>query len=245
MISRYRYVIIGMITLIVGLLVIFPARVAYQWFAPQGIALSGIEGSIWSGQAREGEVGGVYLRNVNWRMHPLALFTGKLGYGLEADAASGFVDGDVAIGLGGKAELSDLTASLSLQALQETIGMPGLSGMATIQFERLVFDNGIPIAADGTLQVADLRAPMIYRAAIGGFRADFFTQDTGVMASVEDTDAILDLAGSLSLSADRTYQFLAQIAPKADTPDQLREQMRFLGSANDRGQYELRLEGQL
>jgi general secretion pathway protein N len=245
MIARYRYVIIGVITLIVGLLVVFPARIAYQWFAPQGIALSGIEGSIWSGQAREGEVGGVYLQDVNWRMRPLALFTGKLGYALEADAASGFVDGAVALGLGGTAELTDLTASLSLQALQETIGMPGLSGMVNLQFERLVFDDGIPVAADGNLQVADFRAPLIHRAAIGGFRADFFTQDSGVMASVEDTDAVVDLAGSLSLSPDRTYQFLAQVAPKADTPAELREQMRFLGTANERGQYELRLEGQL
>lgn len=65
------------------------------------------------------------------------------------------------------------------------------------------------------------------------------------MASVEDTDAIVDLAGSLSVSADRTYRFLAQVAPKSTTPEDLREQMRFLGTPNERGQYELRLEGQL
>ena len=65
------------------------------------------------------------------------------------------------------------------------------------------------------------------------------------MASIEDTDAVIDLAGSVSLSPDRTYQFLAQVAPKPNTPADLREQMRFLGTANDRGQYELRLEGQL
>ena len=123
--------------------------------------------------------------------------------------------------------------------------MPGLDGMVNLQFERLEFENGIPVAADGNLQVANLRAPLIYRAPIGGFRAEFFTQESGVMASVEDTDAVVDIAGSLSLSTDRTYQFLAQVAPKSDTPADLKEQMRFLGTANERGQYELRLEGQL
>jgi general secretion pathway protein N len=243
--SRFRFVIIGLITLTVGLLLLFPARVAYQWFAPPGIALSGIDGTIWRGMAREGDVGGLYLRNVGWRVQPLKLFTGKIGYAVEADAASGFVDGGVAIGLGGSAELTGLTASLSLQSLQQKVGMPGLDGTVNLQFERLVFENGIPVAADGNLQVANLRAPLVHRSSIGGFRADFFTQESGIMASVEDTDAVLDLAGSLSLSPDRTYQFLAQVAPNANTPPDLREQMRFLGTPNERGQYELRLEGQL
>ena len=243
--TRSRLVIIGAITLLVGLLVMFPARVAYHWVAPPGVALSGIDGSIWRGQAREGEVGGIYLRNVNWRMQPLALFRAKLGYAVEADAASGFVAGIATIGMGGSAALQDLTASLSLRDFQGLVRMPGLDGMVNLQFERLEFENGIPVAADGNLQVANLRAPLIYRAPIGGFRAEFFTQESGVMASVEDTDAVVDIAGSLSLSTDRTYQFLAQVAPKSDTPADLKEQMRFLGTANERGQYELRLEGQL
>jgi hypothetical protein len=77
--SRFRFVIVGLITLTVGLLLLFPARVAYQWFAPPGIALSGIDGTIWRGMAREGDVGGLYLRNVGWRVQPLKLCTGKIG----------------------------------------------------------------------------------------------------------------------------------------------------------------------
>ncbi|MDH3751514.1 MAG: type II secretion system protein N, partial [Gammaproteobacteria bacterium] len=95
------------------------------------------------------------------------------------------------------------------------------------------------------LEVADLVAPMVHRSSIGGYRAEFFTQDSGVMASVEDTDGVIDLAGSLQISSDRSYQFIAQLAPKNNTPASVRQQMTFLGSANERGQHELRLEGQL
>jgi hypothetical protein len=123
--------------------------------------------------------------------------------------------------------------------------MPGLDGTANLQFERLVFENGIPVAADGTLEIANLLAPLIHRSSVGGFRAEFFTQESGIIASVEDTDAVVELAGSLTVSPDRTYQFLAQVAPKSTTPANLREQMRFLGTPNERGQYEMRLEGQL
>ncbi len=245
MLSRSRYVIIGVITLVLGLLVVFPARVAHRWFTPSGVAISGIQGSIWGGHALEGEIGGIYVRNLNWSMQPLALFTGELAYRIEADAAPGFVNGEVAIGIGGSASLRDLTASLSLQSIQSIVGMPGLGGTVNMQFEQLVFDSGIPVAADGKLEITNLLAPLIHRSSVGGFRAEFFTQESGVIASVEDADAVVELAGSLSLLPDRTYQFTAQVAPKNTTPEKLREQMRFLGTANDRGQYELRLEGQL
>jgi len=245
MLTRSRFVIIGVITLVLGLLIIFPARVAHHWFTPEVVAISGIQGSIWRGHALEGEIGGIYVRNLNWRMRPWQLLTGELAYDIEADAVSGFVNGEVAIGVGGSASIRNLTASMSLQSMQSIVGMPGLDGTANLQFERLVFENGIPVAAVGTLEVANLVAPLIHRSSVGGFRAEFFTQESGIVASVEDTDAVVELAGSLSVSLDRTYQFLAQVAPKGTTPASLREQMRFLGTPNERGQYELRLEGQL
>ena len=242
---RSRLVILGVATLVVGLVALFPARVAYHWASPPDVAVSGIEGTIWSGRALEGEVAGLYIRDISWRMRPLALFTGRLSYAVEAEAASGFASADVAIGAGGRASLKNLTASLSLQALQQVAGMPGLDGAVSARFERLEFENGVPVAANGVVEIADLLAPIVYRAPIGGFRAEFFTQDTGIVASVEDVNAVVDLAGSLSLTPDRNYQFIGQVAPTDNTPSRLRDQMRFLGSPNERGNYEIRLEGQL
>lgn len=245
MMTRYRYVILGLITFVIGLVVLFPARVAYQWFAPPGVAISGIDGSVWRGRADAAMTGGLYVRNLRWRIRPLTIFTGKIGYGIEADTPSGFLKSDIALGVGGSANLTDLTASLSLDSLQQFVGMPGLNGTMNIRFDRLDLKNGLPVGADGNIEIANLRAPIVHRAPIGGFRAEFFTQETGVVGSVEDTDASIDLAGSLSISADRNYEFVGLVAPKENTPEKLREQMRFLGTANERGQYELRLEGRL
>jgi len=238
-------IVAGIATLLLGLVLLFPARVAYRWFAPAAVAFSGVDGTLWRGKAGDGQIGGVYLRNINWRMRPAALLTGRIAYNVDADTASGFLTADVALSPGGNVLATDLNASLSLQSMQQLARMSGLDGMLSLQFERLEIVDGLPVAASGTLEVANLRAPLIYRAPIGGFRAEFFTQETGVVASIEDTQAVIDLAGSLSIGADRSYRFVAQVAPKADTPADLREQMRFLGSPNQRGQYEMRLEGQL
>ncbi len=242
---RSRLTTVGLVTLVLGLVIFFPARVAYHWFAPQSVSLAGIEGSIWSGSAREAQASGIYLRDVVWRMRPLALFSGKLGYELKASPSGGFVEGKVGLGIGGSVLLSDLKAALSLQELQQSTGIPGLNGKVNANFERLLLEDGIPLAADGVLEVADLVAPMILGSSIGGYRAEFFTQESGVMASVEDTNGIVDLAGSLQISSDGDYQFIAQLAAKNSTPAILRQQMALLGSANERGQRELRLEGKL
>jgi hypothetical protein len=56
---------------------------------------------------------------------------------------------------------------------------------------------------------------------------------------------MFDLAGSLTISADRNYQFLGNVAATDSTSKKLRRQLRFLGLPNDLGQHDIRLEGQL
>ena len=242
---RGRLITAGVITLLIGLVTAFPARVAYQWFAPPGFSLEGISGSVWYGRAAQARIEGIYLREISWRFRPLGLVSGKLAYAVEAKPVSGFVNTRVFVGVTGAIRFEELQASLPLQPFENLVGMPGLRGTVNLQFDRIVIEDGLPVAANGELAVANLVAPLVHRGSIGGYRAEFFTQNTGVHASVADTDGVLDIAGSFEITADRSYQFLAKLAPKADTPDNLRSQMRFLGTPNDRGQYELRLEGQL
>lgn len=243
--GRGRLLAVGAITLVAGLALMFPARVAYQWFAPRDAVLNGVGGTVWSGRAAQASLSGVYLRDLSWQIRPLSLLSGKVAMAVEATPAAGFVESTVVFSPGGTIEFENLQGSVPLQSFEELAGMPGLRGSASVQFERLSFRDGLPVAADGVLTVSSLVAPTIFRDAIGGYRAEFSTQASGIVASVEDTDGVVDLAGSFQVRQDRTYQFIAQLAPKANTPERLGQQMRFLGTPNERGQYQLRLEGRL
>ena len=244
-ITRKALVAVGLLAFVVAFVLMFPARAAYNWFAPPVARFSGLEGSIWSGSAAEASVAGLYFRDLRWRMRPLRLFTGKVAASVEASPSSGFLEADVALGLGGDVTLTNVNGALPLRAFATIARMPGLAGNASIQFAELRIRDGLPIAADGTLAIADLVAPMVDAAPIGGYRAEFFTEDDAVVASVEDVNGVFDLAGSLTISADRNYQFLGKVAATGNTSDKLRGQLRFLGSPNDRGQHDIRLEGQL
>ena len=233
------------LTLVLALIVLFPARIAYQWAVPPELAISGIHGTVWSGKADAVAMEGIYLSDVSWLIRPMHLFTGKLVYRVKGAPISGFVEANVGIGIGGTLTISDLTASLPLFALAQTLKVRGLRGEASLQFDRIQVRDGLPIMASGTVQVNNLLAPSLSRESIGGYRAEFFTQNNGVAASVEDTDGVLELAGSLQIKDDRSYQFIAQLVAKPETPATLRKQMQYLGPANERGQQELRIEGRL
>lgn len=236
----------GLLTFVVAFVGLFPARVAYNWFAPPTVQLSGLEGTIWSGSAAEMSAGGLYLRDLQWRLKPLRLFTGKLAAQVAASPSSGFLEADVAAGLGGAIALSNVNASLPLRDFASLVRMAGLSGNASLQFEELRIRDGMPVAARGTLAVADLVAPMVDPSPIGSYRAEFFTDDNNaVVASIEDVSGMFDLAASLTLSADRNYQLIGKVAATDSTSQKLRQQLRFLGSPNERGQHDIRLEGQL
>ncbi len=244
-ISRKTLLFAGLLTFVAAFVALFPARVAYHWFAPPAVQVSGLQGSIWSGSATEAAAAGVYLRDVKWRLHPLGLLTGKLAAHVEASPSSGFLEADVAAGLGGSIALSNVNGSLPLGDFAALARVPGLAGNASVQFDELRVRDGLPVVATGTLAVANLVAPMVDPGSIGGYRAEFFTDDNAVIASIEDVNGVFDLAGSLTISADRNYQFLGKVAATDATSEKLRGQLRFLGTPNERGQHDIRLEGQL
>jgi general secretion pathway protein N len=244
LIQRKRgLVIVAVLTTVIALVVTFPARIAYQWFSSPLLAMSGISGSVWSGKAREFSTYGIYLRDLEWRVRPFQLLTGKIAFSISASPVAGFFESDIAISLGGTTTLTGLTAALPLQMAERAAKVPGLRGEASLQFERVQLVKGRAAVMDGTVTIADLVVPVLHRGSLGGYAAEFFTQNNGIVASVEDTDGVVDLAGSLQIRPDGTYSFLGQVVAKPNTPDAVRQQMRFLGPANERGQQELRLEG--
>jgi len=244
LIQRTRgLLLLTVLTVVVALVVTFPARVAYQWASLPFVKMNGLEGTVWNGSAHEFSTNGVYLRDLTWHMRPLKLLTGEAHFEISGSPVSGFFESEVIVGLGGTLTLRNLTASVPLQMFAAAANIAGLRGDASLNFERLELTSGRTTAMDGTADVANLVVPMLSGSSLGGYEAEFSTQNNGVVASVVDTDGVIDLAGSLHLNPDKSYVFLGLVGAKPNTPDNLTNQLRYLPPANDRGQHELRLEG--
>jgi general secretion pathway protein N len=241
--SKGGLITIGVAMLILGLVIKLPARIAVHWLVPPQIAIGGIEGSAWNGSAREASAGGIYVRDVKWNLNAMRMFTGALSYAIEATPVSGFFESEVSVGLGGAISMSELRAALPMSLFSAATGVRGLQGQANLAFDRLELLDGLAVVADGTVDIADLIVPLVGRDSLGGYEIEFFTQNNGVSASISDSDGVLDLAGSLQIRNDRSFEFLGLVIPKPETPAAIRQQLRFLPPANDQGQQELRLEG--
>jgi general secretion pathway protein N len=203
-----RLIILGLAIFFAVLLTTFPARVAYNWFAPADLQLAGIAGSVWNGSAAEAKAGGAYVRNVTWKFSPASLLSGRIGFETTSNPASGTMRVEIAISPGGALLLSDLSGQLPLDLLHPTLQQNGIRGDLALDFDSIFIENGTPVAAEGSLTIHDFFVPDLSASRIGDFRADFQTGDDVVVGSVEDISGVLDVAGTISLNADRSYAFV-------------------------------------
>lgn len=240
-----RIILSGLLVLVLILLVTFPARLAYRWFAPPDFQLSGITGSVWSGAATEGMASGAYIRDIRWRLQPAALLTGKLAFATSANPASGTMNADVAVGIGGSLTLSNLRGNVPLDLVHNAFQQAGISGDVSLEFSDLVLENGVPVAATGQITVESFFARDLSAGVLGDYRADFQTTDGSISARVEDIAGVLEIAGVITINPDRSYSLVGDVAARPGAPPSIEQQLRFLGSADERGLRPFRFEGRL
>lgn len=243
--SIRRLLSVGSTVLLLGVILMFPARVAHQWFSPEVLQVAGITGTIWSGTAREASANGVYLRNLSWKVRPLRLLLGQLAYAVEADPAGGFLETYVSIGLSGNVRLQNTNAALPMSALQSALRMNDVSGDITLRLSEALLADGWPEELEGTVGVSQLLVRALAPAPLGNFTAEFQSGDEGIVGSVEDVSGMLDVAAVLTLQPDRSYSLIGQVAATAEAPASLTQQLQYLGSADARGLRNFRLEGTL
>ena len=240
-----RLVAVGVAALIVGLVLTFPARIAYQWFSPGQVALSGITGSVWNGAAAQGSAGGLFLSDITWGFRPLPLLSLKAGYYVTAKLPSGFVETGVAIGTGGSVQFDDLEAVVPLSSLPDSLVPAGVDGDLNLQFSALVLTDGAPTEAEGTVGVSGLVLHAVSATALGDYRAQLQTDDGVITGTVEDVSGVLDINGDLVLDRDKAYSFVGHVAAGPNAPAAVNDQLRFLGSPDQQGRREFRFEGTL
>lgn len=243
--SMRRLAIAGALTLFLGLIISFPARIAYSWFASPAVSMSGITGSVWRGQASEGAIGGIYLTDLRWRFRPFPLFRGEAAFGISAQPVSGFIDADIAVGVGGTVRLTDVTAELPIRSLERLVAVSGLDGDIRLQMERVVLEDGMPVAATGVVDVSNLVVRPLSAAALGNYRATLETEGQTIRGIVQDTSGVLEVSGDIELSPDRRWLLLGLIAARREAPAAVTDQLQYLGTADAEGRRSFRLEGEL
>jgi len=240
-----RYILAGILVMLVVLVTTFPARVAYRWIAPPDVQMSGISGSIWNGRAGEVLASGAYIQELTWKLKPKSLFSGLPAFEISGSPALGTMNADVAVGFDGSLTLRDLAGNVPLDLAHPAFQQNGISGDVSLQFASLVLINGIPTEANGSVSVANLFVPNMSATQLGDFRADLQTTDEGIVGELDDTSGVIDLdAATIVILPDGRYRLTGNVATRPGSPPSIEQQLRGLGIPDERGMREFRVEGQ-
>lgn len=244
-----KIILLGIVVFLLGLLVKLPASVVLPAGAGllPGTSISQASGSAWNGKASGVTVAGRRLDSVEWDLAVLRLLLLQLSADVSANVAGDRLSARVTAGLDGRIEVHQLRGSVQLASLEQLRLLPrGMaSGEVLLDIEQLLLDAGKPVEATGRAQLAGLRSGMLPGVALGNYAGTLQTNEQGIRLDFRDTEAPLELQGSATLLPDGSYRSQGTVRPTGDSPQQLREGMKFLGPQDDSGRYRFSFNGRL
>jgi hypothetical protein len=251
--NRWSWLALGVGAYLAFTIASFPAGTAYRWFAPENaVALTGIDGTVWSGGAAAGSIAGLGVQDVRWSLRAWQLVLGRIAAQIEARLADGFVSANVAASPGG-VTLRDLRGSTSLPALASVLPVRGMRGQASVALEELALENGWPVVIVGELRLAGLEVtPFVPNGSerlleLGDYIVQFVeAAEPGIAASFNDSGGPLEVSGTLELDRGRVYMLDALIEPRPGAAPEIVDALAIMTADPDpEGRRRLTLTGSL
>ena len=231
---------------ILAFAIILLVRLPASWvkgFVPPAVACSEIAGTAWNGSCTGLAYNGAPLGTLNWELHPLALFRGKVSAFLDLTRGQDFVRGDIEMGSGQTYVAHDLQAQMPLDPpLLPQLGS-GFAGNVSVNLAYLKVEKNLVIAVEGQVQGTSLYSKND-RVALGGYSLTFPKaagggEPVGQLASL---DGPLDFEGTLKLTRAPGWEVHGKARVKPETPPAFVEQLKFAPQDPD-GRRQIDLEG--
>lgn len=250
--SFKRLAIIGAVTLLVFMLVRFPASTAFAWFAPDGVGAFGVSGTVWKGRARLISAPGLLFRNSEWDLAAWRLLLGQAGGDFSTRWGGGFLEASGSISIAGTVRLRDVRGSFDITQLSGALATPDIGGVASLDFSELVLRDNWPTRIVGTGRLRNLTSPLMGSGAaqlIGDiafeFDADTETSSETVTGKLSDAGGPLELQGTLILTPPGNYDLKSRVRARPDAPESLRRNLSFLGAPEPDGMRIFQLAGSI
>lgn len=238
---------------VLALLAFLVARIPAQWalaqLAPRlGLHAASVTGTLWHGSATELQVGGIALPRLDWDVSAWRLLGGSLAGHFDARLPDGFVRGDAGISLGHELTLKQVKAAIPAKRITDRIpAAQGLvsAGDISIQMDRLVVNSQGIQAADGKVNLSDLRVAYGYDDTLGTYTGEIKTDPDGkISGSAHDVSGPVMLQATLSLEQGTSYHVRGTLAAH-DGQGQIAQALNMVGRADSRGAHHFQYSGRL
>ena len=238
-----RITILAILAFAIILLVRLPASWV-KGFLPPAVTCTDIAGTAWNGSCTGVAYNGAALGNLNWELHPLALFRGKVAAFVNLTRGGQFVRGDFEMSSGQSYVAHDLQAQLPLDPPLLPQLDAGYSGNISVNLSYLKLEKNLLAAIEGQVQATSLYSKRD-RLALGGYSATFPRAAAGSepVAQVTSLEGPVDFEGTLKLTREPGWVVDGKIRTKPETPQALVQQLAYLGAPDAQGFRPLSLAG--
>ncbi len=158
---------------ILAFAIILLVRLPASWvkgFLPAGVTCAEIAGTAWNGSCSGLAYNGAPLGNLNWELHPLALFRGKVAAFVDLTRGENFIRGDIEVGSGNRYVAHDLQAQMPLDPPLLPQLDSGYAGNISVNLANLQVEKNLVTAIEGQVQATSLYSKRD-RLALGGYSA--------------------------------------------------------------------------
>ena len=249
--SLFKKILISGIIYLVFLLVLLPAKTAL-WMIPlpPQVQLSGIDGSIWSGEAASATFDNRQFEQIHWDINPWALAIGQLSVDLTI--------GSKATAFSTKGHVVLSTAGISMSDINIESSNAFLIGNTQLPFRTKVagdvslfikdFVQGVPICEQlqGRLFLHKLQVNNQFGDfPLGEIELGLACNDGQLALSADEKHNKLGISGSVLLGENNQYRLQAKIKPTPEQPEKIRNSLSFLGQPDNQGYYKINYQGRL
>ena len=243
---------LGLVCVLLFAISLFPARLAFQLLAPDGVRGIGLRGTVWEGSAGVIELPGLALRDTEWDLSVARLLTGQLGADFKSRWNGGFAEGYAATGIFSDLIIRDTLANMTGAWLSATAGLPRVDGQIAITIDQLELDDMWPEHLVGVMSIQELSSTLIgvgQAGLLGNVIAEFDSSadDSAdvITGLIRDEGGPLELDGTVTLQKPASYSLSVKVKPRPAASASLRQNLQFLGSADASGAYVFELSGSL
>ncbi len=252
--TRWLLLTAGVLALAVLAVFTLPARLLPRLIDQEALGLAGVSGTLLNGSAARAllrtPAGVLHLGRLSWDVHAASLLTLSPRLSLSSRWGAQQLTARVRVD-GRRLELTDVDANVDAQLLR-TLMPVAAGGRISLQFERLVLDNGLPLDAEGRVVWQDARweAPQV-EYALGSYVAVVTrgdgpapaTRENAVLrARIETLAGPVSAEGAATLDGPRFELDVAIRGAGAPLEPQLEEALRLIARPEEDG-YRLRLDG--
>jgi len=220
--SWWRLGLVGAAAYVVFLVSSVPVATLLPYLQPHlpGIRLAGVSGTLWSGEALHASAGSVQLDDLHWSLRPLALFTGALGFSIDARLAGKPLTAHAGLGVFSGAYVSDVAGRVAAADLLYWAGLTHMKLDGELDFNIDDVDGigaGVPAVA-GTVSWAPARVLAPLDLNLGKARLQTRIDAGVTRGELVAEGGVLTATGDVTVNPDGSYQLVGEVQKKGAVP---------------------------